>query len=108
MVRTWLAMTFKDKAVARKGLELNVGRFLGVFYTNNVIIGSWESEWIQNAFNIIIGLFRQYRPVANVTNLQAITCQPGALHSAMSEEAVGWRCTGVGESYRERIQRQVP
>ena len=39
VVRTWLAMTVKYQTVVQEGLRLNLGRFLGVFYTDNDMVG---------------------------------------------------------------------
>ena len=44
VVRTWMDMTVKDQVLAQEGLGLNVGRRMGVFYANDGMIGSRESE----------------------------------------------------------------
>ena len=54
------------------------------------------------------GHYQQYRFVANVANYWAIMCQPRALRSGMSEEAVGRRCMCLGASYRGQLYRQIP
>ena len=84
MVRMWLAMNFEDQEVAQEGLGLNVGRCLGIFYADDGIIGARYSEWLQNALNVIIDLFRKYGLVKNIVKSWTMTCQPGTLRSGMS------------------------
>ena len=39
VVRTWLAMTAEYQTVVQEGLGINVGICLGVFYTDNGMVG---------------------------------------------------------------------
>ena len=43
MVLTWLEMTVKDHTVVQEVLGLNMGRLLVVLYTDNGMIGVWDS-----------------------------------------------------------------
>ena len=54
------------------------------------MVGFWYTEWIQDALNIIIRLFCQYKLVENIVKSKAMLFQTGTLRSEMSEEAVGW------------------
>ena len=67
MVRKGLEITAKDQVVAHEGLVLNVCIFLGVFYTEDRMIGSQDSEWLQNALNVPIGLIWRYGLITNIT-----------------------------------------
>ena len=58
--------------------------------------------------NVLVGLFISYVLVANVAKSYTVTCQPGALQTGMLEEAMALKFTGVGDSYRVRIQRRIP
>ena len=107
VVWTWLVMSVKDQAVAHEGMGLNLGRCLVVIYANNGIIRSQESEWLQNAVNVLICLCSWYGIIANVTKSQTMTYQPRSIWLGMSEEAVVRQCTGVGVSYRELLQRRI-
>ena len=69
VVWTGMAMTVEYQAVAQEGLGLNVGICLGVFYAENGMLGARDSEWLQNALNVLIGLFHLYRFVTIVANL---------------------------------------
>ena len=44
VIWTWLAMTVEDHRVAHNGLGDVFGRCLGVFYTNDSMIGSREPD----------------------------------------------------------------
>ena len=63
---------------------------------------------LQDALNVIIGLFQRYGLVANVTKYKAMTCQPGTLWSGMLEKAVGWWCTGSGSMYQKQPITRIP
>ena len=57
VVRTWLEMTVQYQELGQDGLGLDVGICLVFFCADNGIIRSRELEWIQNALNVLIGLF---------------------------------------------------
>ena len=88
VVWSWLAMNVEDQKVVQEGLGINVGRCLGVFYAEDVIVRTQEPEWLQNALNVIIGLFHWYGLIVNAAKLRTMTCQPRALWLGVSEEAV--------------------
>ena len=81
---------------------------MGVFYTNNGIIGSQCPEWLQGELNLLIGLFCRIGHMENVANYKIMTCQPGAIWSEISEEVVGRRSTGKVDTYRERLWCRIP
>ena len=87
--------------MAQEGLVLNSGIFLGVFYAKNGMIGARYSEWLQNALNVLVGLFHRYGIVTNVAKFWTMTCQPKSLKSGMLEEVVGPRYIFLVASYRE-------
>ena len=51
-----------------------VGHSLGVFYADDGIIGSQDTEWLQGAFTVLIDLFLQIGLMANVTKSKTTTC----------------------------------
>ena len=101
-------MTLKDQRVAHDGLVETVGRYLGVFYDNYGMVGSCDSDWIQNAMNVLVGLFRSYGLVANIAKSRKMICQLSALWAGMSEEALAIKCTVVGYLYQVRLQSWIP
>ena len=48
---------------------------LGLLYTDDGVVGSGGPEWLQGALNVLIGLLRRYRLVANFAKSKAMTCQ---------------------------------
>ena len=60
-----------------------MGRRLGIFYADNGVLGAWDSEWLQNALNVLIGPFHLYRFVAIVKNLVQCHAHP---------EHYNWSC----------------
>ena len=57
IIRTWLAITVDDQRVAHDRLREAVRRCLGVFYADDGMVGSRDSEWLQHLMNILVGLF---------------------------------------------------
>ena len=98
----WLALMVEGRLVSQEVLGLVVRRSLGLFYTDDSVVGSWYPEWIQGALNVLIGLLCRYRLVENVAKSKAMTCQLGTLQSWMSEEVLvqlftvrGWRTASI-------------
>ena len=73
VIQTWLAMTVEDHRMAHNGMGKAVGRFLGVFYADDVMVVSRDSEWVHHSMNVLLGLFRQYGLADNVTKSRTIT-----------------------------------
>ena len=65
-IQTWLAMTVEDQRVDHNGMGEAIRQFMGVFYDNDGMVGSRDSEWIQHLMNFLVGLFWQYGLAANV------------------------------------------
>ena len=108
VIRTWLVMTVEDQRVANYRLGDTVGQCLGVFYDNDGMVGSLDSDWLQHNMNVLFGLFRRYVLDANVANSNTITCQPGTLQAGISEDAMVLKCTGLGDLYQVRLRRKIP
>ena len=71
------------------------------------MVDSRDSDWLQNAMNVLIRLFRRYSLAANVKKSRTMTFQPGELWAGMSEDAMALKCTGVGDLYRVRLRRRI-
>ena len=54
-----LSMTVDYYVVIHNGLGHEVGRKLGVLYTDNCLLGSQDMEWLQGDLNVIVCLFRR-------------------------------------------------
>ena len=90
-------MTVEYQRVDHDRMVETIGRCLGVFYADNAMVSSRNSEWIKNTMNVLLGLFKRYGLAANVAKSRTIPCQPGTLRAGMSEEAMVLKCTGVPE-----------
>ena len=80
-------MTVEYQRVAHDSMGEAVGRFLGVFYADNSMVVSRESEWLQHSMNVLVGLFLWHGLTAKFSKSRMMMYQPGALSSGMSEEA---------------------
>ena len=74
VIRTWPEMTVEDHRVDHDGMGETVGRCLGVFYANNGMVGSRESDWMQHTMNVLVGVFRRYGLAANIKKSHKMTC----------------------------------
>ena len=107
MVWNWISMTVEDDAVIHDGLVHVVGWSIGVLYSDDGPIGLWDPEWLQEAPNVLIDMFRYIGLMSNVAKSKIMTCQPETIRSGMSEEAVGRIITEKIATYRERLWRQL-
>ena len=82
-------------------------RSMGFFYSENWLIWSRDLEWPQGELDAFIGLLFRFVLMTNVAKYKKMTCQSGNIWSGMSEEAVGWRSTGRGATYREMLRWQI-
>ena len=79
-----------------------------MFYANDSLVGSRDLEWLQGPLKILIGLFRQYGMVDNISKSKAMTFHPRETWSRMSEEAVVQKSTGRGENYKDSLRWRIP
>ena len=98
-IRTWLAMTVEDERVAHDGMGETVGRRLGVFFSDNGMVGSRNLDCLQHAMNVLVGLFIRYGMADNVAKSRKMTCYCGALRAGILEEAMALKCMRVGDSH---------
>ena len=57
VLRKCLDMTVEDQRVAHDGLREAVGRCLGIFYTNDGMVGSRDPNWLQHLMNVMVSIF---------------------------------------------------
>ena len=65
-----------DNAVIHSEMGYAVGCSLGVFYSDDGLIGLRDPEWLQGDLNISIGLFCCIGLMANIARSKIMTCQP--------------------------------
>ena len=81
---------------------------MSVFYAGYVMIGYSYLEWLQVSINVLIGLFRRFRLIYNIKISKTMTCQPGAIHTGMSEEEFSQSSKVERGIYQERLQQPIP
>ena len=77
-------MTVDNQRVDLKGVGVNVGRCLRVFYADDGIVVSRDSKWLQHSMNVFISLLRRYGLADNIAKSCTMKCQPRALSLGMS------------------------
>ena len=108
VIRKLLTMTVGYHSVDHNGLGEAFGRCLGVFYTDYVMVGSRDPDWLQHLMNVLVGLFWWYGRADNIAKSCLVTCQPGALSSGIFVEAKYLKCTGVVTAYRMKLRQLIP
>jgi hypothetical protein len=85
LVREWLHQTL-GKEAACNGLGDHVAEILVAFYVDNGLIASWDPVWLQESFNVLIGLFKQIGLFTNAAKTKAMVCIPGRIREGYTEE----------------------
>ena len=86
----------EDGSVVHDGMGYAVGQIFGVFYTENVILGSWEPAWLQCALNVLILMFWRIGLSDNGAKSNTTTFHPVEIRPGMSQGVFSWRSTGKG------------
>ena len=79
-----------------------------VFYADSGMVVSSDPAWIQGAFYAQVAIFDRVGLLTNVGKTVSMVCHPCRAGAGnRTEEAYGWRLTGVGRSYTERQRERV-
>jgi hypothetical protein len=85
VVREWLHQML-GKEAARDGPGERVIKILVVFYVDDGLIASRDPVWLQESFNVLIGLFERIGLFTNATKTKAMVCIPGWIQEGYTEE----------------------
>jgi hypothetical protein len=85
VVREWLHQTLDEEA-AHDGLGDQVVEILVAFYVNDELIDSRDPDWLQESFDVLIGLFERIGLFTNATKTKAMVCIPGRIREGYTEE----------------------
>ena len=99
----WLALTVEYQRVSLNRVGENINCCLVFFNSDCGMVISRYSDWLQHLMNVLISHFRQYGLASEITKYRTIICRPGALRTEISEESRERKCTGVGDSYHDRL-----
>jgi len=75
IVREWHHQMLGEEA-AHSGLEECVVEILVAFYVNDGQIASCDPVWLQESFDVLIGLFEWIVLFQNATKTKAVVCIP--------------------------------
>ncbi len=59
---------------------------LVVFYNDDGLIASRDPVWLQESFDILIGLFERIGLFTNASKTKVMVCTPGQIRKAYTEE----------------------
>ena len=108
LVRHLMSLTVEYEYATHEGLGVSVGRCMGLFYVDGVIIGSRDLKWLQGGINYFIRLFRRVILMTNVSKSKTMTCHPGEICIGISKEAFSQSSKEEGSTYRECLRRRIP
>jgi len=73
-----------------------------VFYVDNELVAVRCLEWLQSSFDILINLFEWIGLRTNAEKTKVMTCLPGKIQVAKTEEEYASQQTGLGTSTTKR------
>jgi len=85
VVREWLHQTLGEEA-ARDGLGDRAAEILVAFYVDDGLIASRDPVWLQESFDVLIGLFERIGLFTNAAKTKAMVCIPGQIREGKTEE----------------------
>ncbi len=75
-----------DEDAARNGIGARVAEILVAIYVNDGLIASRDPVWLQESFDILIGLFERIGLFTNASKTKVMVCIPGWIREAYTEE----------------------
>jgi hypothetical protein len=85
VVCEWLSQTLGEEA-ARNELRDQVVKTLVAFYANDGLNASRDLIWLQESFDVLIGLFEWIGLFMNAAKTKAMKCIPGQIQEGKTEE----------------------
>ena len=106
VVRHWVAGAIAD-AEERGDLGKEGRHQAALFYADYGMVASSDPQWLQGAFNTLVGLFDRVGLRKNVRKTVGIVCNPCQAAGNLYKAAYGMRVTGKVPTYRERLKGKV-
>jgi hypothetical protein len=75
-----------DEDIARDGIGNRVAGILVAFYVNDGLIAAQDPVWLQESFDILIGLFERIGLFTNASKTKVMICILGWIREAYTEE----------------------
>jgi hypothetical protein len=93
VVREWLRQVLGDNA-AQGGLGEAARNHAVVFFVDNGLVAARCPEWLQSSFTILVNLFECIGLRKNSAKMKVMTCLPGKIWVARTEEDYAAQQTG--------------
>ena len=94
VVREWLWQVLGED-VAQGGVGNLVRNQCIAFFFNNGLVAARCPEWLQVSFDILITLFERIGLRTNAEKMKVMTCLPGKIQVAQTEEEYASQQTGL-------------
>jgi hypothetical protein len=85
VVREWLQQVLGEDA-AREGVRETVHDYCIAFFIDDGLVAARCPVWLQSSFDILIKLFKCVGLLANLDKTKVVTCVPGRIQVAQTEE----------------------
>jgi hypothetical protein len=107
VVREWLQQVLGDD-VARDGVGELVRDQCIAFFVDDGLVAARCPVWLQASFDILISLFERIGLMANADKTKVVTCLPGKIRVAQTEEEYAMKQAGeAANSKRRRVDCDV-
>ena len=108
VIRHWLSLVLDNNGdLVHDGMGDNVAERLALFYADDGYISAVDQAWLQQATDILVGLFRRAGLQANASKTKAMTTFPSRVRIGLSNRAYERRTTGQGDTFRAHQRRRV-
>jgi hypothetical protein len=97
VVREWLRQVLGED-VAQDGVGNLVRNQCIAFFVDDGLVAARCPEWLQSSFDILITLFEWIGLWTNAKKTKVMTCLPGKIRVAQTEEEYASQQTGLGTS----------
>jgi hypothetical protein len=101
VVREWLLQVLGED-VARDGVGDLVRDHCIAFFVDHGLVAARCPEWLQSSFDILINLFEWIGLRTNAEKTKVMTCLPGKIRVAKTEEEYASQQTGLGTAATKR------
>jgi hypothetical protein len=85
VIREWLQRTIDNKAAHGRFTEAS--REIVAFFVDDGLVGSRDHVWLQSALDVLVILFESIGLRMNPDKTKVMTCVPGNIRVAHTEEA---------------------
>jgi len=107
VIRHWLTLVVNDNGIVTDGFGPTVGERMALFYADDGLLSSTDHQWLQQALDVLIGLFRRMGLQTNAAKTKTMTTFPHYVTTRMTDRAYNRRMTNAGDTHRQRQRQRV-